>query len=479
MSDIKNKEQKKYKISFVNKKLEKIKTDLEIILLKKHKYLIANDRFLKNSKLYVRINNFKDYTIVGTLTNTMQYINNINKYKSIKISLYGVSNKSLQALIDGLLLGSYNFTKYHSKSKKLRLQDIFIANENYMSGKFSYEKIKSKIEDLILINKNINLSRDMINSVAEDTTPIKISNWIQEEVKNTGIECIIKDDNYIKKELPAFYDISKGSINKPRLVHLKYNENKGYKKIVLIGKGVTFDTGGISLKPSEYMYDMRLDKAGAVTIFGIIKSINDLKLPIEVHAMLGFSENMINNNAYKPGDVIKTRNGKTIEIMNTDAEGRILLADLFEYSQDKIKKIDYIFDYATLTGSISGAIGEYSAGLIGHNTKLKNKMIKVSKQVDEWHVDLPFNRYFFDGSYKSAIADFTNIPTSSIGGGSIMGGVFISSFLKNKYKNKWLHIDIACVSFIKNSWKYHNFGATGFGVKSSVKLIIRLTKPWN
>ncbi len=467
------------KISFINKQTKDIEANLEIILLKKHKLLKANEMFLQKNKLYVKIANFKHYTITETLTNSIKYINKINNYKSVKISLYGVSDIKVQALIDGLLLGGYDFTKYQSKTKKIKLQDIHIGNQNYKNTEFSYAEIKSKIDNNIIINTNINLLRDMINSVAQDTTPIKISNWIREEVKNTDIECIIKDNNYIKKELPAFYDISKGSINKPRLVHLKYNENKGYKKIVLIGKGVTFDTGGISLKPSAYMYDMRLDKAGAVTIFGIIKAINDLKLPIEVHAILGFSENMISNNAYKPGDVIKTRSGKTIEIMNTDAEGRILLADLFEYSQDKIKKIDYIFDYATLTGSVSGAIGQYSAGLIGHNTKLKNKMIKVSKEVDEWYVDLPFNRYFFDSSYKSAIADFTNTPTSSIGGGTIMGGIFIDNFLKKKYKKKWLHIDIACVSFIKNSWKYHEFGATGFGVKSSINLIKRLTKPWN
>jgi len=467
------------KISFINKPIEDIESNLEIILLKKHRLLKANNMFIQKNKLYVKIENFKHYIITETLANTIKYINKTNKYKSIKISLYGVSDIKIQALIDGLLLGSYDFNKYQSKTKKLKLQEVYIANQDYKNTIFSYEEIKSKIDTNIIVNININLSRDMINSVAQDTTPIKISKWIQKEVKNTDIECIIKDDNYIKKELPAFYDISKGSINKPRLVHLKYNENKGYKKIVLIGKGVTFDTGGISLKPSAHMYDMRLDKAGAVTIFGIVKSINDLKLPIEVHAMLGFSENMISNNAYKPGDIVKTRSGKTIEIMNTDAEGRILLADLFEYSQDKIKKIDYIFDYATLTGSVEGAIGQYSAGLIGHNTKLKNKMIKVSKKVDEWYVDLPFNRYFFDGGYKSAIADFTNIPTSSIGGGTIMGGIFIDNFLKKKYKKRWLHIDIACVSFIKNSWKYHGFGATGFGVKSSVNLINRLTKPWN
>lgn len=462
------------KISFLNQQTEDIKADIEIILLKKHKLLKVNDRFIKQNKLYLKIANFKYYTITETLTNTIKYINKTNKYKSVKISLYGTSDKKLQALIDGLLLGSYDFTKYQSETKKLKLQDIYISNQGYMNSEFSYEEIKSKIDNYIIINTNINLSRDMINSVAQDTTPIKISNWIQEEVKDTDIKCIIRDDNYIKKELPAFYDISKGSINKPRLVHLKYNENKDYKKIVLVGKGVTFDTGGISLKPSAYMYDMRLDKAGAVTIFGIIKAINDLKLPIEIHAILGFSENMISNNAFKPGDVIKTRSGKTIEIMNTDAEGRILLADLFEYSQDKIKQINYIFDYATLTGSVSGAIGQYSAGLIGHNSKLKNTMIKVSKKVDEWYVDLPFNRYFFDASYKSAIADFTNTPTSSIGGGTIMGGIFIDNFIKKKYKKKWLHIDIACVSFIKNSWKYHEFGATGFGIKSSIKFINKL-----
>ena len=376
------------KITFINKTTKDINSDLEIILLKKDKLLKANDMFIQKNKLYVKIANFKHYTITETLTNAIQYIKKTNKYKSVKISLYGVSDIKIQALVDGLLLGGYNFTKYQSKIKKLKLQNVYITNQNYKSTEFSYEEIKLKIDNNIIINKSINLSRDMINSVAQDTTPIKISNWIQKEVKNTNIECIIKDDIYIKKELPAFYDISKASINKPRLVHLKYNENKGYKKIVLIGKGVTFDTGGISLKPSAYMYDMRLDKAGAITIFGIIKAINDLKLPIEVHAMLGFSENMISNHAFKPGDVIKTRSGKTIEIMNTDAEGRILLADLFEYSQDKIKKIDYIFDYATLTGSVAGAIGQYSAGLIGHNTKLKNKMIKVSKKVDEGYVDL-------------------------------------------------------------------------------------------
>lgn len=464
------------KVSFINKQIQDIKADIEVILTKKDKNLKANDMFICKDKLYVKIANFKHYIITETLTNAIRYINDANIYKSVKITLYGISDKKIQALIDGLILGGYRFTKYQSKTKKHKLKNLFISNQDYKNSELSYEEIKLKIDKYITINKNMNLTRDMINSVAEDTTPVKMSKWVEKELKDTQIDCIIENDEYIKKELPAFYDISKGSNNKPSLVHLKYNKDKGYKKVVLIGKGVTFDTGGISLKPSGYMYDMKLDKAGAITIFGIIKTINDLSLPIEVHAILGFSENMISSNAYKPGDIVKTRSGKTIEIMNTDAEGRILLADLFEYSQDKIKKIDYIFDYATLTGSVSGAIGEYSAGLIGHNKKLKNTMIKTSKEVDEWYVDLPFNRYFFDNSYKSAIADFTNIPTSSIGGGTIMGGIFIDNFLRKKYKNKWLHVDIACVSFIKNSWKYHQYGATGFGIKSNIKFVERLIR---
>ena len=245
--------------------------------------------FLKEKKLYVKIPNYKFYTITEIITNVIKYINKINKYQSIKIALYGITNKKIQALIDGLLLGSYDFVRYKSKIKEIKLKEIFIANENYQELQISYEEIKLKINNHIIINKNINLTREIINSVADDTTPEKISSWIKEELENTNIECLIKDKNYIRTELPAFYDISKGSTNQPNLVHLKYNEHKGFKKIVLIGKGVTFDTGGISLKPSEYMYDMKLDKSGAITIFGIIKTISELQLPIEVHAILGFS----------------------------------------------------------------------------------------------------------------------------------------------------------------------------------------------
>jgi len=233
------------KITYTNKFLDEIEANLEIVLLKRSKYLKTNNMFLKEKKLYVKIPNYKFYTITETITNVIKYINKVNKYQSIKIALYGITNKKIQALVDGLLLGSYDFIRYKSKIKKIKLKEIFIANENYQELQFSYKEIKLKIDNNIIINKNINLAREMINSVSDDTTPEKISNWIKKELENTNIECLIKDNDYIKTELPAFYDISKGSINQPNLIHLKYNENNGFKKIVLIGKGVTFDTGGI------------------------------------------------------------------------------------------------------------------------------------------------------------------------------------------------------------------------------------------
>lgn len=438
----------KIKIKFETTK----KYDTKVLFYKRHKYLKHTDIFLYKNQLFVKFNE----NIENITKSIIDFIENL-KYKKIHIDTTLLNNKQIYKLLEFLVLYSYEFS-YKNKNKKTKIFYLEAKNK---------ELLKTQLKIL----KNINLSRNMINSVANKATPKKLVKWIQKELKNTNIKYDIKSKKYIKKHLPAFYDISKGSVNEPYLMHLKLNLNKGYKKIVLIGKGVTFDTGGISLKPSNYMNDMRLDKAGAITVFGIIKTISELNLPYEVHAIIGFSENMISNKAYKPGDVIKTRKGKTIEVLNTDAEGRILLADLFEYAQDNIKKINYIFDFATLTGSVSSAIGQYSCAVIGHNNKLKKKIINSGKKVNELYVDLPFNKYFFENSYNSKIADLANIPTSSIGGGTILGGIFLDNFIDKKYKNKWLHFDIAGVSFIKHIWEYNKFGATGFGIKSFIKFI--------
>lgn len=438
----------KIKVKFKSTK----KYDIKITFHKKHKYLEHTNIFLYKKQLFVKFNrNVEEMT-----KSFIDFIENL-KAKKIQIDTKLLNDKQISKLLEFLVLYSYEFS-YKNQSKKIKI--FYLETKN-----------KELLKTQLKILKNINLSRDMINSAANKATPKKLVKWITKELKNTNIQYDIKSKKYIKKNLPAFYEISKGSINKPYLFHLKLNENKGYKKIVLIGKGVTFDTGGISLKPTEYMSNMKLDKAGAVTAFGIIKTIADLELPYEVHTIIGFCENMISNKAYKPGDVIQTRRGKTIEILNTDAEGRILLADLLEYTQDKIKDIDYIFDFATLTGSVVSAIGQYSCAVMGHNEKLKRKIIKSGKKVNELYVDLPFNKYLFEKPYNSNIADLTNIPTSSIGGGTILGGVFLDNFIDKKYKKNWLHFDIAGIAFLNHQWEYNKFGATGFGIKSVINFL--------
>ena len=426
--------------------------DIKITFHKKHKFLQNTNIFLYKKQLFVKLNkNFEE-----SIKSLIDFIESLKENK-FYIETKFLDNKQIYKLLEFLVLYSYNFS-YKKKNYKVKVFYLKVKNK---------ELLKKHLKVL----KNINLVRDIINSVANKATPKKLVQWIIKELKSTDIKYYIKSKKYIKKNLPAFYDVSKGSINKPYLLHLKLNENKGYKKVILIGKGITFDTGGISLKPSNYMSDMRLDKTGAIIAFGIIKTISELNLPYEVHVIIGFAENMISNKAYKPGDVLETRRGKTIEILNTDAEGRILLADLLEYSQDNIKDIDYIFDFATLTGSVISAIGQYSCAVIGHNTLLKEKIIKAGKKVNELYVDLPFNKYFFEGCYDSNIADLTNIPTSDIGGGTILGGVFLDNFLDKKYKKNWLHFDMTGVSFIKHNWEYNRFGATGFGIKSFVQFI--------
>ena len=211
--------------------------------------------------------------------------------------------------------------------------------------------------------------------------------------KTNGLECKILDENDLEKEnMGAFLAVSRASVHPPRLIHLTYKPNNPKYKIALVGKGLTYDSGGLSLKPSDYMVTMKADKSGACAVLGILKAVNELKLPIEVHGIIGATENMIGADAYKPDDILKAKNGKTIEIRNTDAEGRLVLADCLCYIQEKVE-LDYLFDFATLTGACVVALGEYTTGVMGRSSKLKHSFLKAASKAGELTGILPFNRY--------------------------------------------------------------------------------------
>ena len=288
--------------------------------------------------------------------------------------------------------------------------------------------------------------------------------------KTNKLTCnILEKDELQKENCNAMLAVGRASRYAPRLIHLAYKPKNAKKKVTLVGKGLTYDAGGLSLKPATSMVTMKMDKAGACATLGIIKAISELKLDVEVNVFIGAVENMIGGNAYKPDDVLKSRSGKTIEVRNTDAEGRLVLADVLDYAQDKVKNPDFIFDFATLTGACMVALGQYTTGVMGHSTKLKHQISKAASDAGELTGNLPFNKHL-KKLLKSEIADICNIASKPYGG-AITAGLFLDTFIKDENKEKWLHFDIAGSAYTESSWDVNNYGGTGSGVRMMCEFI--------
>ena len=210
------------------------------------------------------------------------------------------------------------------------------------------------------------------------------------------------------------------------------------------------------------MVTMKMDKAGACATLGMIKAASELKLDVEVHVFIGAVENMIGGNAYKPDDVLVTRSGTTVEVRNTDAEGRLVLADVLDYAQDKVKA-DYLFDFATLTGACMVALGQYTTGVMGHSHRLKHGISSAASTAGELAGSLPFNEHLRK-LLKSSIADISNVSSKPYGG-AITAGLFLDKFIKDENKNKWLHFDIAGSAYTETPWDCNVYGGTGAGVR--------------
>jgi leucyl aminopeptidase len=214
------------------------------------------------------------------------------------------------------------------------------------------------------------------------------------------------------------------------------------------------------------MVTMKADKSGASAVLGIIQAVAALGMDIEVHAVAGAAENMIGGNAYKPDDILTSKSGKTIEVRNTDAEGRLVLADCLTFVQQEIKP-DYIIDMATLTGACVVAVGEYTTGVMGFNDALKESMLEAAKKGGELAAPLQFNKYL-KKLLKSEIADISNISSSRYGG-AITAALFLSEFIEEAYRDKWLHLDIAGPAYVEKAWGCNPHGASGAGVRMVVE----------
>ena len=286
-----------------------------------------------------------------------------------------------------------------------------------------------------------------------------------------GIECKILSKKEIESEkMHSLLAVSRASNQEPKVIHLSYKGANPKAKLVFVGKGLTYDSGGLSLKPSDFMVTMKADKSGGCAVLGIISAIAKLRLPLEVHGIIGAVENMIGGNAYKPDDILSSREGKSIEVRNTDAEGRLVLIDCLSYAQDL--KPDYLIDIATLTGACVVGLGEYTFGIMGHNEELKSAFEREALQSGELVAKLPFNSHIRK-LIDSKIADICNVSSTRYGG-AISAGMFLGEFIRKENEDKWLHLDIAGPAYVEKEWDINPYGASGAGVRACVEFAISL-----
>jgi len=380
-----------------------------------------------------------------------------SNFKSAKIE--SVSKKTIAALVEGLALGGYEFTFYKSEQKQSAFNDIFLISDDE-----NFEKLQTIANETLIITNATNFTRDIVNKAPQEVNPQVLAQIAKELATKNDLECkVLQEDELLKENMNAMLAVGRASIHESTLIHLAYKPQDPKKVVTLVGKGLTYDSGGLSLKPATSMVTMKMDKAGACATLGIIKAISELKLDIEVHVFIGAVENMVGGDAYKPDDVLISRSKTTIEVRNTDAEGRLVLADVLDYAQDSVKHTDYIFDFATLTGACMIALGQYTTGIMGHSHKLKHDVSRAASDAGEMVSSLPFNRHL-KKLLKSDIADISNTASKPYGG-AITAGLFLDKFIREKNKDKWMHFDIAGTAYTEAAWDCNVYGATGAGVR--------------
>ena len=483
------------KIKLIDKNLEDIKSDLELIVVvnkdfehpfvKKYKDVLEESGFSgeqdevilfpESKKLFVGSSSLKSINIRPAVATAIRSILG-KKYKSVKIATYLSHQKctaTMRALAEALILGSYNYTRYKSKDKGIKLKEIFISTNEYNNKELDTDAIQRAINKGVVTAKSVNLTRDIVNTPPDDFYPKIMARVAKDVAKTNNLEIkILNKRDILKENMGALLAVARASSHSPRVIQISYKPKNPKAVVSLIGKGLTYDSGGLSLKPSDFMVTMKSDKSGGSAVIGILEAVAKLELPIEVHGFIGAVENMIGGNAYKPDDVLRAKDGTTIEVRNTDAEGRLVLADVLCYAQEQVEA-NYIIDMATLTGACVVGLGHYSVGVMGNNQKIKEKMLyAANKASGEMAAELPFNEYLRK-TLKSNIADICNISNTRYGG-AITAGLFLEHFIKEENKQKWLHLDIAGPAFVEHEWGENPHGASGAGVRMVTRFIEKL-----
>lgn len=370
---------------------------------------------------------------------------------------FAVDDLSAANIGFGAKIASYRFLKYKTSQKKpVTLKEFFLLTEKAQAAQNEYDPF-------FAVAKGVHTARELVNEPANVVHPIAFAKRA-EELQKYGLKTEIYDEKDLAaKGMNLILNVAKGSVNPPRLVVVQWIGCPEEKKThaVIVGKGVTFDSGGISLKPAKGMEDMKEDLGGAATALGTLQALAMRKAKVNIAAVMALVENMPSGTAQRPGDIVKSSSGITVEVINTDAEGRLILGDAIWYAQERFKT-PILIDLATLTGAIIVALGMDIAGLFSNDEGLTSNLEKAAKDTGEklWHMPLDPS---FDEDIRSDIADIKNVGSGDRSGGSIAAAAFLKSFVMPNVK--WAHLDIAGPAFQSKSSVLCPKGGTGYGVR--------------
>jgi len=386
----------------------------------------------------------------------------------VKLSLRDI----VQALVEGMRLATYHFHTYHGTQSKNEsgascVQSVVFTAQREKDAKL----IEAAIASATVLTDAVHLVRDLVNTPSADMTPQILASAAESLAeRGSGITCKTLSAAQMERlGMHAALAVARGSVHPPVGIHLTYTpQGKSKKTVAIVGKAVTFDSGGLSIKPAKGMETMKIDMAGAATVIGLFHALRTLRPNVTVHGIFLAVENMVSGSAYRPGDVVKAMDGTTIEILNTDAEGRVTLADALCYAVKQSP--DMIVDLATLTGACIVALGDEMTALLSNDDRLAKRLLSAAEETGEPAWELPLYQPYAK-LMKSKIADLRNISVS-MGGGVITAALFLKPFVQNI---SWAHLDIAGPSYVERVTRPDiPYGGTGHGVRMLAKFLERL-----
>jgi len=382
--------------------------------------------------------------------------------RTVAIAAPSPSGQQITAIVEGVELSAYRFQQYKGAASN---SDVSLRMAMVLPGASADES--RAIEDGHRMAAATNFARDLINTPADDATPEFLADRASVIARENGLNCEIHDRRGIERlKMGALLGVAKASPREPRFIELRYHPGRASNgHVALVGKGITFDSGGLSLKGPAAMEEQKRDMTGAAIMLGAMSQLAYFRPPIEVRAYLPCTENMIGSNAIKPGDVLKARSGKTIEVLNTDAEGRLVLADALAYACEF--KPQSVIDAGTLTAAVRSALGTRVAAILGNSPALVARMRDAGAAAGEPLWELPLVKDYSD-ELHSNVADLRNVGTSG-NAGTIICALFLSEFVTCR---SWAHLDLSGVAFTNRPIPLSPPGAVGFGVRTMLRYLL-------